>query len=79
MPGLKSLTPTITFLEFCPISRPGAPGPGDDWGQVRMTHRWRSSEAVDDKLHLSDNLKAKIGKSVVNFFEGELERNGPLV
>ena len=54
----------------------------DDWGQVRMTHRWnqwRSSEAVDDKLHLSDNLRAKMGKAVVKFFEGELERKGPLV
>ena len=45
------------------------------------THRWndwRQSEARDDKLHLSDRLRVKMGKQVVRYFEAEFERNGPL-
>ena len=53
-----------------------------DWsGRVRVTHRWnewRSSEEDADKLHLCDRMRAKMGRSVVKFFEGQLERNGPL-
>ena len=54
----------------------------DNWGQVRRTHRWndwRASEPDHDKLHLKDSLRAKMGKSVVKFFQGELDRKGPLV
>ena len=46
------------------------------------THRWnewRQSESVEDKLHLSDPMRVKMGRSVVNFFQGQLERYGPLV
>ena len=46
------------------------------------THRWnewRQSEPVDDKLHLADKMRIKMGKSVVKYFEGERERNGPLL
>ena len=54
-----------------------------DWsGRVMTTHRWnewRSSEPNEDKLHLSDKMRAKMGKSVVNFFEGQFERKGPLI
>lgn len=54
-----------------------------DWsGRVRMTHRWnewRATEPDSDKLHLSDKMRAKMGKSVVKFFEGQFERNGPLI
>ena len=54
-----------------------------DWsGQVRKTHRWgewRGSEPDADKLHLSDKMRAKMGKSVVKYFEGELERKGSLI
>ena len=54
-----------------------------DWaGRVRVTHRWnewRSSEPNEDKLHLCDKMRAKMGKFVVKFFEGELERKGPLI
>ena len=54
-----------------------------DWaGQVRQTHRWnewRSSEPDHDKLHLSDKMRAKMGKVVVKLFQGVLERKGPLV
>ena len=54
----------------------------DNWGQVRRTNRWndwRASEPDHDKLHLKDSLRAKMGKSVVKFFQGELDRKGPLV
>ena len=54
----------------------------DNWGQVRKTHRWndwRATETDHDKLHLKDSLRAKMGKSVVKFFQGELDRKGPLV
>ena len=54
-----------------------------DWsGQVRKTHRWgewRGSEPDEDKLHLSDKMRAKMGQAVVKFFKGELERKGPLI
>ena len=54
-----------------------------DWsGQVRKTHRWgewRASEPDADKLHLSDKMRAKMGKQVVKFFKGELERKGTLI
>ena len=54
-----------------------------DWaGQVRQTHRWnewRNSEPDADKLHLSDKMRAKMGKVVVKLFQGMLERKGPLV
>ena len=46
------------------------------------THRWsewRRSEPTEDKLHLSDPMRIKMGKFVVKFFKGELERKGPLV
>ena len=54
----------------------------DRYGRVRVTHRWnerRSTEADADKLHLCDRMRAKMGKSVVKFFEGMRERKGPLV
>ena len=54
----------------------------DNRGQVRRTHRWnewRATEPDDDKLHLKDSLRAKMGKAVVKFFKGELDRKGPLV
>ena len=47
-----------------------------------MTHRrneWRSSEPDADKLHLNDKMRAKMVKFVVKFFQGVLERKGPLV
>ena len=54
-----------------------------DWyGRVRVTHRWndwRSTEADADKLHLCDRQRAKMGKSVVKYFEGLRERKGPLI
>ena len=46
------------------------------------THRWnewRHSEPVHDKLHLTDTKRIKMGKSVINFFQGQLERYGPLI
>ena len=46
------------------------------------THRWnewRQTEPDDDKLHLADKMRVKMGKSVVKYFEGERERNGPLL
>ena len=45
------------------------------------THRWndwRATEARDDKLHLSDRMRVKMGRQVIKFFEGEYERNGPI-
>ena len=54
----------------------------DRAGGFRQTHRWndwRSTEAVNDKLHLKDSLRAKMGRAVVRFFQGELDRKGPLV
>ena len=52
-------------------------------GVVRefKTHRWndwRAAEARDDKLHLSDRMRVKMGRQVIKYFEGEYERNGPI-
>ena len=46
------------------------------WG-TRSWHGWAEPDA--DKLHLSDKMRAKMGKVVVKFFQGVLERKGPLV
>ena len=46
------------------------------------THRWnewRQSEARGDMLHLGDKNRIKMGRSILNFFQGELDRKGPLV
>ena len=46
------------------------------------THRWnqwRASEAWEDKLHLVDKMRVKMGTYVLKYFEGERRRNGPLV
>ena len=42
-------------------------------------HEWRQTEPDWDKLHLNDAMRAKMGRTVVKFFEGELERKGPLL
>ena len=46
------------------------------------THRWnqwRSSEEREDKLHMNDKMRIKMGQYVVKYFEGERRRNGPLL
>ena len=46
------------------------------WRKVTQ-HRWnqwRASEEVADKLHLVDSLRVRMGKMVVTYFEGEIER-----
>ena len=46
------------------------------------THRWnmwRTSEAREDKLHLVDKMRIKMGQYVVKYFEGERRRNGSLL
>ena len=46
------------------------------------THRWnewRASEAFEDKLHLTDKMRIKMGQYVVKYFQGERERNGELL
>ena len=50
-------------------------------GSWRMVvhHRmgqWRASEANHDKLHLGDSLRVRMGKMVVSYFEGEMQREG---
>ena len=52
-------------------------------GVVRefKTHRWnewRATETREDKLHLSDKMRVKMGRQVIKYFEGEYERNGPI-
>ena len=37
-------------------------------------NQWRASEEVADKLHLVDSLRVRMGKMVVTYFEGEIER-----
>ena len=40
--------------------------------------RWRESEPIHDKVHLSDVWRAKLGASVVNHFESEMQNKGEL-
>ena len=43
------------------------------------THRWnqwRHTEPVHDKVHLSDQMRVKMGQAVVKYLEGEQERAG---
>ena len=53
---------------------------GSPW-EVK-THRgkeWRQTEARPDMLHLNDAHRIKMGRYITNFFQGELERKGPLL
>ena len=46
------------------------------------THRWndwRASEDREDKLHLSDKLRVRMGQYVHKFFLAERRDKGPLV
>ena len=46
--------------------------------QHRMNH-WRSSEALWDKVHLVDRQRIRMGKMVLSYFKGEMEReNGAI-
>ena len=46
------------------------------------SHRWeawRATEPVHDKLHLSDQLRVRMARGVVRYFQGEVERGaGPV-
>ena len=47
--------------------------------QVFKTHRWnewRQSEPRHDMLHLGDQMRVKMGKQILKFFEGENGRHG---
>ena len=49
---------------------------------VFKTHRWnfwRASEAVDDKLHLVDKERVKMGQYVLKYFQAERRDKCPLV
>ena len=46
------------------------------------THRWnlwRSSEGYEDKLHLVDTERIRMGQYILKFFQGERRDKGPLV
>ena len=46
--------------------------------QHRMNH-WRASEPLHDKVHLVDSLRVRMGRMVLSYFEGEIEReNGAI-
>ena len=52
---------------------------GSKWEfQTHRWNEWRHSEARDDKLHLVDKLRVKMGQSVIKYFEGTMSRNHPL-
>ena len=38
-----------------------------------MNH-WRSSEELRDKVHLVDSQRIRMGKMVLSYFEGEMDR-----
>ena len=43
-------------------------------GSWRNILQHRSSEEVVDKLHLVDSLRVRMGKMVLRYFEGEMDR-----
>ena len=46
--------------------------------QHRMNH-WRAREELVDKVHLSDSQRVRMGRMVLSYFEGEMQReNGPI-
>merc|ERR1711954_137615 len=54
---------------------------GDEKTEFK-THRWnfwRASEAKEDKLHLIDRERVKMGQYVLKYFQGERRDKGPLV
>ena len=38
--------------------------------------QWRETEARNDKLHLKDAMRVRLGKMVMSYFQGEVEREG---
>ena len=43
-----------------------------------MNH-WRTSEALWDKVHLVDTQRIRMGRMVLSYFKGEMEReNGAI-
>ena len=42
-------------------------------------NQWRVNEAREDKLHLADSWRVKMGQDVVKYFQEERRKNGPLV
>ena len=52
---------------------------GSKWDfQTHRWNEWRQSEARDDKLHLVDRQRVKMGQAVVKYFEGSMARRNPL-
>ena len=46
--------------------------------QHRINH-WRASESLEDKVHLADRERMRMGKMVLSYFEGEMQReNGAI-
>ena len=46
------------------------------------THRWnlwRASEAYEDKLHLVDKERVRMGQYILKYFQAERRDKGPLV
>ena len=46
------------------------------------THRWnewRENEQYEDKLHVVDKVRVKMGRYVLKYFQAEREQKGPLV
>ena len=41
--------------------------------------QWRATEPRHEKLHLGDAMRVRMGKMVVDYFKGEVEReDGPI-
>ena len=39
--------------------------------KTHMWNKWHGSEEYEDKLHLSDKMKIKMGQYMVKYFKGE--------
>ena len=46
---------------------------------IHQISQWRQSEPLAEKLHLSDKWRIRLGGAVLNHFEAELNRKGPLL
>ena len=46
--------------------------------KIHQLSQWRQTELLEDKIHLSDRWRVRLGTAVVRHFEGELGRYGVL-
>ena len=70
--------PNVPHINLLGVRRLKQWNQDGSWRHV-VHHRmgqWRETEARNDKLHLKDAMRVRLGKMVMSYFQGEVEREG---